>query len=117
MKRTAIAVAALVAPFLLLCACTTATPYQPLASGTAVSGGYADQAIDDTHFRVSFRGNDMTSREQVETYLLYRAAELTAAGALTSEGSKRFFFLKKRSKKLLSIAAGAEFKRANSLLA
>jgi hypothetical protein len=79
MKRTAIAVAALVAPFLLLCACTTATPYQPLASGTAVSGGYADQAIDDTHFRVSFRGNDMTSREQVETYLLYRAAELTAA--------------------------------------
>jgi hypothetical protein len=76
MKRFAIA--ALLAP-LALWACTTPTPYQPLASGTAVSGGYADQALDDTHFRVSFRGNDMTSREQVETYLLYRAAELTSA--------------------------------------
>jgi hypothetical protein len=76
MKRFAIA--ALLAP-LALWACTTPTPYQPLASGTAVSGGYSDQALDDTHFRVSFRGNDMTSREQVETYLLYRAAELTSA--------------------------------------
>ena len=35
--------------------------------------------LDDTHFRVSFSGNDVTSREQVETYLLYRAAELTSA--------------------------------------
>ena len=34
--------------------------------------------MDDTHFRVSFSGNDVTSREQVETYLHYRAAELTA---------------------------------------
>jgi len=76
MKRFAIA--ALLAP-LALWACTTPTPYQPLASGSAVSGGYSDQALDDTHFRVSFRGNDMTSREQVETYLLYRAAELTSA--------------------------------------
>ena len=79
MKRPAIVIAALLAPLVMLCACTTATPYQPLASGTPVSGGYADQMLDDTHFRVSFRGNDLTSREQVETYLLYRAAELTAA--------------------------------------
>jgi len=75
MKRTAIAAAALLA----LAACTTPTPYQPLATGTPVSGGYADQTLDDTHFRVSFSGNDMTSREQVETYMLYRAAELTIA--------------------------------------
>lgn len=79
MKRTAIVAAALLAPLVMLCACTTATPYQPLASGATVSGGYSDQMLDDTHFRVSFRGNDVTSREQVETYLLYRAAELTAA--------------------------------------
>jgi hypothetical protein len=78
MKRTATVVAGLLAP-LLLAACTTPTPYQPLASGTAVSGGYSDQMLDDTHFRVSFSGNDMTPRQQVETYLLYRAAELTAA--------------------------------------
>jgi hypothetical protein len=78
MKRTAIVIAALLAP-LLLVACTTATPYQPLATGTPVSGGYSDQVLDDTHLRVSFAGNSMTSREQVETYLLYRAAELTTA--------------------------------------
>jgi hypothetical protein len=35
--------------------------------------------LDDTHFRVTFSGNDTTPREQVEAYLLYRAAELTAA--------------------------------------
>ena len=76
MKRSAIAAAALL---LALAACTTPTPYQPLATGTPVSGGYSDQVLDSTHFRVSFRGNSVTSREQVETYLLYRAAELTAA--------------------------------------
>ena len=76
MKRTAIVVAA---TLLALAACTTPTPYQPLAGGTAISGGYSDQVLDETHFRVSFRGNDVTSREQVETYLLYRAAELTSA--------------------------------------
>jgi hypothetical protein len=75
MKRTAIVAAA----FLALAACTTPTPYQPLATGTPVSGGYTDQVLDDTHFRVTFSGNDVTSREQVETYLLYRSAELTAA--------------------------------------
>jgi hypothetical protein len=78
MKRTAIVVAALLAP-LLLFGCTTPTPYQPLAAGTGVSGGYSDQVLDDTHFQVSFSGNDMTPRAQVETYLLYRAAELTTA--------------------------------------
>jgi len=77
MKRTVIAVA-LLAPMLLLWACTTPTPYQPLASGNPVAGGYTDQLLDDTHFRVTFSGNDVTSRQQVETYLLYRAAELTA---------------------------------------
>jgi hypothetical protein len=76
MKRIAIA-AALLAPLALLCACTTATPYQPLATGTEVSGGYTDQRLDDSHFRISFSGNTATSREQVEDYLLYRAAELT----------------------------------------
>ena len=35
--------------------------------------------LDDTHLQVSFSGNDVTPRAQVETYLLYRAAELTTA--------------------------------------
>ena len=61
MKRTAIVVAALLAP-LLLVGCTTATPYQPLTPGSAVSGGYSDQVLDDTHLQVSFSGNDVTPR-------------------------------------------------------
>ncbi|MGH6957111.1 MAG: CC0125/CC1285 family lipoprotein [Caulobacteraceae bacterium] len=77
MKRIAIAAAAVLALSLTLAACETPTPYQPLAPGNAVAGGFADQRLDATHYRVSFRGNDMTSRDQVESYLLYRAAELT----------------------------------------
>jgi hypothetical protein len=77
MKRTALALAATFALALTLAGCETATPYQPIAAGNPVAGGFADQRLDDTHFRVNFRGNAMTSREQVETYLLYRAAELS----------------------------------------
>lgn len=60
-------------------ACETATPYQPLQQGSAVSGGFSDQRLDKNRFRVTFQGNTLTSRETVETYLLYRAAELTVA--------------------------------------
>jgi hypothetical protein len=60
---------------LLLAACVTATPYQPR---TGASGyGYSDQRIEPNRFRLTFRGNSATDREQVENYLLYRAAELT----------------------------------------
>ncbi|HTU09946.1 MAG TPA: hypothetical protein VMG08_03520 [Allosphingosinicella sp.] len=63
---------------LLLGACTTATPYQPLgARGTGASGGFSEVRIAPTRYRVTFAGNSMTSRERVETYLLFRAAELT----------------------------------------
>jgi hypothetical protein len=74
MKRFTIAAACVAA--LSLAACETATPYQPLAPGNAVSGGFTDERLDATHFRVTFRGNDVTSREAVENYLLYRSAEL-----------------------------------------
>lgn len=62
-----------------LAGCATPTPYQPLASPRSTAGGYTDQQIEENRFRVSFAGNTMTSRETVETFLLYRAAELTAA--------------------------------------
>ena len=57
---------------LLLNAC--ATTYQPVA----FTGGYSHVQIDGNTFRVSFRGNAYTSRDRVETYLMYRCAELTA---------------------------------------
>ena len=62
---------------LLLFACATATPYQPQIAGQRVSGGYSENRIDNTHYRVHFAGNTLTSRDTVEGYLLYRAAELT----------------------------------------
>src|ERR1700684_1361384 len=73
-----IATALAIALAACLAACVTATPYQPLARGNAVTGGFTDERLDDTHFPVTFKGNDMTSRARVESYLLYRAAELTA---------------------------------------
>jgi hypothetical protein len=77
LKRSVLALAAIGA--LGLAACETATPYQPLAHGGAVAGGFTDERLDDTHFRVTFKGNDATSRSRVENYLLYRAADLTVA--------------------------------------
>ena len=65
-----------VAALALLAGCATATPYQPLGY-PGERGGYTNQQLDQTHYRVSFVGNSLTSRQQVETYLLYRAAELT----------------------------------------
>lgn len=56
-----------------LAACAAATPYQPLQRGE----GYAEQKIEANRYRVRFAGNESTPRQTVETYLLYRAAEIT----------------------------------------
>lgn len=79
-RARAVALALALASPLALASCETPTPYQPAASPGAYHMGYSDQRIDDSHFRVSFSGNSLTSRETVERYLLYRAAELTAQG-------------------------------------
>ncbi len=80
MKRWFLTAAAIAALGVGLAACETATPYQPAPGGAGQhAGGYgfSDYRVDDTHWRVTFSGNSMTSRETVEKYLLYRAAELT----------------------------------------
>lgn len=59
-----------------LSACATATPYAP-AGFNGQRGGYAEQRLETDRYRVSFAGNSVTSREQVEMSLLLRAAELT----------------------------------------
>jgi len=61
----------------LLAACATPTPYQPLTMHGAARGGYSEQRLEDNRYRVTFVGNEFTSRQRVENYLLYRAAELT----------------------------------------
>jgi len=75
-KRTAVFAAAL-ALAAGLAACATPTPYQPNAPGHHASGGYSEVLVEPDRWRVTFAGNTVTARETVETYLLYRAAELT----------------------------------------
>lgn len=57
--------------------CATPTPYQPELASQRSSGGYSEQRIEEGRYRVNFAGNSLTSRDRVEGYLLYRAAELT----------------------------------------
>lgn len=72
MKRLTFAVA--LAGLVLLGACATATPYQAASTSDR---GFSEQKIEDNRFQVQFAGNSLTDRKTVETYLLYRAAELT----------------------------------------
>jgi hypothetical protein len=60
-----------------LAACATPTPYQPNLKGQSASGGYSEIRVEPNRFRVNFAGNSLTTRETVEGYLLFRAAELT----------------------------------------
>lgn len=62
------------ATLMLLGACATATPYQ---AASDQAHGYTNQQIETNRWTVNFSGNSLTDRETVETYLLYRAAELT----------------------------------------
>lgn len=64
------------AALLALAACSGPTAYAPSVDG---DDGYAERQIEDNRYRVQFRGNSLTDRETVETYLLYRAAEVTLA--------------------------------------
>jgi hypothetical protein len=73
------ALAASLALAVSLTACATATPYQPNTRGQQVSGGFSDVRLEADRYRVTFAGNSLTSRETVERYLLYRAAEVTVA--------------------------------------
>ncbi|HRH20514.1 MAG TPA: hypothetical protein PLE81_07725 [Brevundimonas sp.] len=67
---------AIVAAGLALSACATPTVYAPEGYG-GQRGGYAEQRLQEDRWAVAFSGNSLTSRDMVEMYLLYRAAELT----------------------------------------
>ena len=60
---------------LLAASCAEPTPYVAAVN----RDGYAETAVEDNRYRVRFAGNSLTSRDTVETYLLYRAAEVTRA--------------------------------------
>ncbi len=60
-------------------ACQTPTPYK--AAVTQNDDGYSTQRIEANRFRISFKGNSLTTRQTVDTYMLYRAAEVTLQNA------------------------------------
>lgn len=80
-RRGVVKIGALVLLASLGACTTTPTPYQPYRAENAggVHGGYSNQRLAPNRFRVKFHGNEFTSRERVESYLLYRAAELTVS--------------------------------------
>jgi hypothetical protein len=61
----------LVAVLIPLAGCATAYQRQNM------TGGYTDVGVADTTYRVRFKGNNYTSRDKVEQFLLYRCAQLT----------------------------------------
>jgi hypothetical protein len=67
--------------FLLITLYSCATGYRPLG----LSGGYSSKRLQQDQYKVVFKGNQLTSREQVEDYLFKRCAELTL------EKGHRFF--------------------------
>lgn len=70
-------VAALATTTLLVAGCATETRYRPATGQGFNRTGYSDRQIEPNRFIVSFAGNSVTSRDTVERYLFFRAAELT----------------------------------------
>ncbi len=56
-----------------LSGCLAATAYH----SSGFTGGYSEQHIEGNVYRIQFGGNSVTTRETVQTYWLYRCAEIT----------------------------------------
>jgi hypothetical protein len=72
LRSTMTAAAAITALAAIFSGCL-ATPYQP----DGIGGGYSESRIDASTATVSFRANAQTAKRVVESYLLYRCAEVT----------------------------------------
>ncbi|MFQ6613143.1 MAG: hypothetical protein ACE5D2_08615 [Fidelibacterota bacterium] len=77
-------------PVLLIWSC--ATPYRP----KGLLGGYSDKQVAEGVFEVRFEGNQHTSAQKVQTYLLYRSAELAL-----EQGYPYFMILSDKSYQLI----------------
>lgn len=83
----------------LLTACATATPYQP-ASKPGGFDGFSQTMIENDRARVTFGGNSLTDREEVENSLLYRSAEMAV-----EKGFSTFTLLEKDTEEKTRISA------------
>ena len=68
---------ALLGALALLAGCAVPAAYAPRGPGQMT--GYTDRQITPTRWRITFTGNSVTPRGQVEDNLLQRAAEVTLA--------------------------------------
>ncbi|HLS67989.1 MAG TPA: hypothetical protein VK035_01510 [Kiloniellales bacterium] len=77
---------------LLLGACsgTGPTPYQP--AERPGGQGYSEERVSEDTYRITVAGNSLTSRDRIEDYLLFRAAELTLL-----EGYDHFLLLERQT--------------------
>lgn len=75
--KKSVLLAAAAAGTLAVAGCTTETAYAPATGHGYARQGYSDHQIEPNRFEVSFSGNEVTSRDTVERYLLFRAAQLT----------------------------------------
>jgi hypothetical protein len=71
--RSRMAAAAAIAALAAIFSGCLATPYQP----DGIGGGYSESRIDASTVTVSFRANSQTPKRVVESYLLYRCAQVT----------------------------------------
>ena len=69
--------AALASSTLLMAGCQTETTFHPATSRGFYSEGYSERPLQPGRWIVSFSGNSVTSRDTVERYLFFRAAQLT----------------------------------------
>ncbi|WP_340108648.1 CC0125/CC1285 family lipoprotein [Pikeienuella sp. HZG-20] len=78
-KRTVIGMLCAAGAAVSLMACAAPTPYEPAAPGVVGAEGFSEMELEPGRYRVTFTGNSVTSREEVETGVLLRAAEVTLA--------------------------------------
>lgn len=84
---------------IVLAGCASATLYQPAATPEAY--GYRAINLTPDRYRVSFTGNYLTPREKVETYALYRAAEVTVEA-----GYERFKLVSRETEAITDYDSG-----------
>ena len=80
MTRTwgrSLVLAALASTTLLVAGCQTETTFRPATNRGFYSEGYSERPLQPGRWIVSFSGNSVTSRDTVERYLFFRAAQLT----------------------------------------
>jgi len=79
--RDGLAILTLTGFLSLLAACASGPGYAPQSSVSTL--GYSDEQLSSERYRITFSGDVADTKEQVESYLLRRAAEVTLKAGFT----------------------------------